>query len=108
MLGQFIGRGAVATKNAETLPKMLPGTVCAQLVRCGRPTCRCARGELHGPYYYRFFRHGGRLKKAYVKQADVARVRARCAARRRLRRELNAGWEAWRQLLALVRKAERP
>jgi len=21
--------------------------------RCGRPGCRCQRGELHGPYWYR-------------------------------------------------------
>ena len=44
----------------ETLPKTLPGAVCAQWVRCCRPNCRCARGHLHGPYFYRFWREGAR------------------------------------------------
>ncbi len=42
------------------------GAICGQWKRCGRPNCRCARGELHGPYYYRFYREDGRLKKQYL------------------------------------------
>ncbi|MCA1679518.1 MAG: hypothetical protein LC777_11490 [Actinobacteria bacterium] len=30
----------------------LRGTLQRQGRRCGRPGCRCARGELHGPYLY--------------------------------------------------------
>lgn len=64
----------------NSLPKIeaLPGAVCAQRVRCGKPNCRCARLELHTAYY-RFWREGGRLRKAYVRVADVERVRAACA-----------------------------
>lgn len=73
------------TKVNETLPKMqpsdLPGTVHAQYVRCGRGGCKCGRGELHGPYYYRYYREGGRLHKRYVKRVDVAGVEALCKAR---------------------------
>jgi hypothetical protein len=71
----------------EKLPKMLPGSVCAQRVKCGRPNCRCAQGRLHGPYFYRFWREGGRLRKQYVPPADVDRVRSRCEARRESRRQ---------------------
>lgn len=100
------GATRVQTKNRETLPKTLPGVVLPQWVRCGRPNCRCARGRLHGPYFYRFWRVRGRLKKSYVKRSELEQVRRRCEARRQLRRDLRAGWEEWRQLAALVREVE--
>ena len=49
------------TDNAKMLHKMLPGVVCPQWVRCGRPNCRCSKGQPHGPYFYRFWREGGKL-----------------------------------------------
>ncbi len=94
---------------SEPLPKMMDpllGVVCVQWRRCGRPSCRCARGQPHGPYYYRFWREGGRLKKAYVRRTDVEEVRSRCQARRLTRASVAAGWEQWRTLAAQVREAE--
>jgi hypothetical protein len=97
---------ALAAESSNPLPKILPGVVRPQWVRCGRPGCRCARGQPHGPYFYRLWREGGRLRKAYVRPADLAAVRAGCEARRQLRRELGAGWAAWRQLRDLLREVE--
>ena len=94
------------TKGERMLPNMLPGTVCQQWVRCGRPGCRCARGRLHGPYFYRFWRDGGRLRKQYVRRSDVERVRGQCQARRRELRELADWREVWRQVMAQVRDVE--
>jgi hypothetical protein len=54
--------------------------------------------------YYRFWREGGRLRKRYLKRADLAAVRAACEARRQERRELVKSWEQWRQLVAVVRE----
>ncbi len=92
----------------KTLPKT--GSVCMQWVRCGRPNCRCARGELHGPYYYRFWREDGRLRKAYIKQADLAAVRAACEAERQFLRAGRLahalGQQDWRRLIALLREVE--
>jgi hypothetical protein len=97
----------VQTKNPETLPKIpLPGVVRPQWVRCGRPNCRCARGDLHGPYFYRFWREGGRLRKEYVKQSEVEQVRACCDERRRSRQQLGAAWRQWRQLADALRQAD--
>ena len=93
----------VTTENPEPLPKTLPGVVCAQRVRCGKPTCRCARGPGHLAYY-RFWREGGRLRKAHVRRADLDAVRAACDARRRERRELAEAWRRWRELAVLVRE----
>jgi len=76
-------------------------------VRCCRANCRCAQDELHGPYHYRFYRDGGRLRKRYIKPADVAEVRKQCDARRKVGRELVASWQAWQELVARVKEAER-
>lgn len=50
----------------------LPGAVCVQYVK-GRD------GVKRGPYYARMWRERGRLRKAYVRPRDLARVRAACA-----------------------------
>src|SRR5262249_37439810 len=100
------GAALVENKTHETLPKILLGVVLLQWVRCGRPNCCCARGLLHGPYHYRFYREGGRLRKRYVKRSELEEVRAQCDARRRARRDHQAAWATWRELLAAVRELE--
>lgn len=88
----------------KTVSHKLPGTVHEQYIRCGKPNCRCAQGQLHGPYYYRFWRdRRGRLHKDYVRKADLEAVRAACEARREEQcqalRVLAKGPEAVRWLL---------
>src|SRR3954469_20164280 len=90
-------------ENPEPLPKTLPGVVCVQRVRCGKPGCRCARGQGHVAYY-RFWREGGRLRQQHGRGGGLAAVRAACEARRRERLELAAAWERWRQLVSAVRE----
>lgn len=58
----------------------MPGAVCAQMIRCGKLSCKCARGELHGPYFYRFVWERGKQRKRYVRRAEVQQIRAACAA----------------------------
>ncbi|MFL6207454.1 MAG: DUF6788 family protein [Pyrinomonadaceae bacterium] len=62
----------------DSSPKMLPGKVVAQYVRCGRANCRCASGKLHTAHY-RYWWADGQRRKAYVRRADVAEVMAACA-----------------------------
>ena len=45
-------------------------------VRCGKEQCRCAGGELHGPYWYRYWREGGRYRSSYVGQRRPVEVKA--------------------------------
>ena len=99
-------RGPRRKKPVETLPKILPGAVCEQWVRCGREGCRCTGDQPHGPYYYRFWREGVRLRKQYVPPQEVEEVRARCQARRQERQELDEWREEWRRMAALVREVE--
>jgi hypothetical protein len=92
---------------------MLPktGTLCAQMVRCGKPDCRCTRGQPHGPYHYLFWRQRGRLRKRYVRLADVERVRAELRERaehRWLRRLAQKEWrKLWREQTAGLREYDR-
>ena len=88
--------------------KMLAGAVIAQYVRCGKAGCRCARGELHGPYLYRKWRDGRRQHKSYIKPSDVAAVRAACAAERELvtagRLARTLARQDWSRLSVLLRE----
>ena len=97
-------------KPAKALPKMLPGAVCPQYVRCGKDRCKCEAGELHGPYYYRFWREDGRLRKAYVRPADLPAVSVACDEERqflrigRLARAL--GQQDWSRLARLLKEVK--
>lgn len=35
-------------------------------VRCGKEKCKCARGKLHGPYWYSYARVKGRVESQYI------------------------------------------
>ena len=39
--------------------------------RCGKPTCRCAQpgGQGHGPYWYAYWREGGKARSRYLGKA---------------------------------------
>jgi hypothetical protein len=37
-----------------------------QGVRCGKEGCKCAAGELHGPYWYAYWSVQGKTKSQYV------------------------------------------
>ena len=78
----------------------LPGFLRAERIRCGKPACRCARGDLHGPYLYRRWREGGRQRRQYVRATDVEAVRAGLAAWRRLH---PPAWQTRQELAALRR-----
>jgi uncharacterized protein DUF6788 len=58
---------------------VLVGSLTEQTRRCGRPDCRCAQGEPHGPYAYFTPKPAGRGRARYVPAGLVAAVRARLA-----------------------------
>jgi len=99
-------------KPANSLPKIepLPGAICAQLVRCGRANCRCSRGELHGPFHYRFYYAAGKLRKKYVRKQDLLAVIKACS----IYKEQRVVWRTmikdaqnqWRELRAQLKDYE--
>jgi hypothetical protein len=92
------------------LVQALPGSLQPRYVRCGKPTCRCARGELHGPYWRRFWREGGYQRTQYVRLADLEFTRQAIAERQRERsiRVVTRAVQALeRELDALLRLGQR-
>jgi hypothetical protein len=59
---------------------VLAGSLAGQSRRCGKAGCRCADGELHGPYAYFTPRPAGRGKARYVPASQEEAVR-RCLRR---------------------------
>ena len=89
-------------ETCHPLPKTGPlaGSLHAELKRCGKPVCRCSRGELHGPYWTRRWREGGRQRRHYVSSADIDLVRHRLDEWRRLHPPARSA----RDLLAHLRR----
>lgn len=76
----------------------------AYRVRCGKPGCRCAIGERHGPYWFLRWREGTRQRRRYVRAEELDAVRAIITRRQRIDR---IGRVARRDALADLRELKR-
>ena len=83
-LGDAIGGPLNDSCQRRPEVEPLPGSLHAEWRTCGKPTCRCGRGDPHGPYWSRRWREGGRQRRRYVRPAELERVRAGLAEWRRL------------------------
>ena len=63
---QLRDRRRRAARRAPDLETIISGSLQNQRRRCGKEGCRCARGELHGPYLYLSMRVGRRTQMVYV------------------------------------------
>lgn len=84
----------------------LRGGLVREMIRCGRPNCKCASGSLHGPYHYRVWMVQGRRYKTYVKKAELSAVQAsinKCrqllAEVRQVNREARENWGTFKAQL---------
>lgn len=80
----------------------LPGTVHAQYRRRG--------SKVYGPYYFRFWREHGKLRKTYIGRRLLDETKARCNVRQERRRErlahlrdLRDGSRETRQIIREIR-----
>src|ERR1044071_5229395 len=65
-------------KKSEKLPPKIlsgKGTLEVRYVKCGRSNCKCARGELHGPYTYVRTYRGGKRRRVYVRSNKVSALK---------------------------------
>ncbi len=44
----------------------IAGSIHSELVKCGKKSCKCNKGNLHGPYFYLYRYEGGKLKRSYI------------------------------------------
>jgi hypothetical protein len=72
---QLLDRRRSAAARLGDVERILSGTLTEQSRRCGRPGCRCADGEPHGPYAYFTPRPAGRGRARYVPAALADAVR---------------------------------
>jgi uncharacterized protein DUF6788 len=71
---QLRARRRRLASGLSDMEALLRGTLVSQGRRCGKQTCRCATGDLHGPYtYLSVARRGGRPRMLYV-PADLAEL----------------------------------
>ena len=77
-------RRARLAHQAPALEAAIRGSLLTQRRRCGKPSCRCTRGELHGPYTYLAVRTGGRNRLVYIPDELAETVRSRVAMTTRI------------------------
>jgi len=61
-------------KMPNLLPKTPNGSIHLQWKRCGRKTCRCTSGLLHGPYLAFCWRERGQQRKRYICMSHMAKA----------------------------------
>jgi len=79
------------TQQLRSLLRSFPalaGSLVKQYVVCGKPGCRCQRGQRHGPLYYLYWKEQGRSRSLYVPRPRVAEMRGQIQNYRGLRKEL--------------------
>jgi len=77
-------RRARLARSLPTLEAVLHGALLIQRRRCGKPGCRCTRGELHGPYVFLTVRRRAGRRLLYIPEALAAAVRRRVALTARI------------------------
>jgi hypothetical protein len=81
---QLRTRRATLARQLPDIEATLRGALHRQMRRCGKPGCRCADGELHGPYLYLSVRIGARSRMIYVPTEVVDEVARRVEATGRI------------------------
>lgn len=57
------------------LDEVLRGSLVERSVRCGKPSCRCASGELHSAVYLSVTHRGGRTEQISIPRELIGTVR---------------------------------
>jgi hypothetical protein len=94
-------------QRRQGLVKLLPpagealrGSLVERYVTCGNPSCRCARGERHGPMWYLTVTLGpGRTTGGIISADQVEQVRRGIENYQRLKEDLERISEINRELL---------
>ncbi len=79
--------------------RFLRGTLSVRRRKCGKPNCRCAKGQLHISLYL-VQSHGGKPRQVFVPKAWEDRIRAAVADYQQMQRLIEELSEReWRRLL---------
>jgi len=53
---------------------MVSGSIYSSYKKCGNKNCRCAKGDLHGPFNYLSKKTDGRTKLTFIRRADEDKI----------------------------------
>lgn len=81
--------------SPKTNAELLTGSLQPEYRRCGKASCHCAQGTLHGPYIRRNYWQDGKRHRQYVRLAGV-QTAGDATARWRIEREIH--WTLMRQV----------
>ena len=96
---RLLGRRQHARTRLPALEELVRGSVFTRQLRCGKPTCRCARGLLHRATYLSVSFAGGRTVQITLAPAVVATARRWVANYHAWWRAIEAVSEINRELL---------
>jgi hypothetical protein len=82
---------------------LLNGHIQKRRIRCGKPNCKCAKGEPHTAYYHVWDCDGQRYQK-YVRKSEVETIRRKCEQYRQIQIKIRAGRIEYKQLFARARE----
>ncbi len=95
-------------KLLPSVTEILRGSLVERYVTCGNPSCKCARGERHGPIWYLTVTLGkGRTSGGIIPEEKVNEVRRWIENYRTLREHLEKISDINRELLRRERVHER-
>jgi hypothetical protein len=92
------------SKKVATKIDPLPGHLEEKYVSCGRPNCCCAKGKLHGPYFYRQWQRRGHRLTKYVRKGEVLSVKKSISAFRHEQNEHRKARNRNQQLIREIRE----
>ncbi len=69
------------------------------MVKCGKTRCKCAQGQLHGPYFYRVSWLRKMRARLYIRREEVAEVAEACQNYRELQARLRQGRRVYSDFL---------
>lgn len=88
--------------------EVLRGSLLERYVTCGNPSCKCARGERHGPTWYLSVTLGpGRTTGSIIAEEKVDEVRGRIESYRKLKDQVEKISDINRELLRRERARQR-
>jgi hypothetical protein len=95
-------------KLLPSVTEILRGSLVERYVTCGNPSCKCARGERHGPIWYLTVTLGkGRTTGSIIPEEKVDEVRGWIENYHTLREHLEKISDINRELLRRERAHER-
>jgi hypothetical protein len=94
---RLLDRRRQAQRSLPPLEEIVRGSVFTRRLRCGKPSCRCARGALHRATYLAVSFAGGRTEQLCL-PAELVPVARRWVANYR------AWWKALETISALNRE----